>query len=375
MLVVITGPRGVGKTTLAATYNLPANVDKVFYHDSENSANNIVDQLAKRDLAFGRYVSLNERFTDLPGEQDLLDRINAGNLPWADKHQKRSMAEYYEYVIGDLADNLEDGRYDVYVHDTLEKLEAGMAAWVELNKKRAGVSTTAYGRLWTDGVYPLYEQMVSAIHARGVATVILTSHLKTPWEDNRPVVGKVAPAGKKLLYRLAGLMLWLVNDPRNGDGAPAGLVLKERLGELEPDSKGQWRVRRMLPQRIPRCTWADIATYLQNGCDLANPAPGEVRSKAEEEMISNLLSDEQMRLMILAAETDLEQMKQQTQPMLTEGFDIEQVVEGNAMQRAAQTKEKAIALLGDGMDARDIAKELDRPLPLVKRWLEGVEGQ
>ena len=44
-LFVFTGPRGVGKTTLAATHLPPAEVDKVFYHDSENSANHIVRQL------------------------------------------------------------------------------------------------------------------------------------------------------------------------------------------------------------------------------------------------------------------------------------------------------------------------------------------
>jgi len=301
-LYVITGPRGVGKTTLAATYLPPARVGEVYYHDSENSANQIVEQLAAHDLAFGRYVSLNERFTDLPGEQDLLTRISDGKLPWVSEKQKRSMATYYRYILEDLEANLTSGEYGVYIHDTLEKLEAGMAAWVELNKKVAGVHSMAFGRLWTEGVYPLYEQLIAAIHARGVETVILCSHLKTPWEDNRPVVGKVAPAGKKLLYRLSQLMLWLVNDARNEDGAPAALVLKERLGQLAPAKDGAWTTKRMLPRRIPHCTWTSINDYLSNGCNLADPEPGEAMSKAEEDMISELLSDQQMRLMVLAAD-------------------------------------------------------------------------
>ena len=41
-LIVITGGRGIGKTQLAATYLPPSRVGEVFYHDSEDSANNIL---------------------------------------------------------------------------------------------------------------------------------------------------------------------------------------------------------------------------------------------------------------------------------------------------------------------------------------------
>jgi hypothetical protein len=295
---------------LAATYRPPAEVKRVYVHDSENSMNRVVVGQKKSGHEFGRYVDLKARFSDLPDDEDLLDRINEGKLPWVSDRVKSSLAEYYQYILNDLTDNLEHGKFDVYIHDTLEKFEAGMAAWVESNKKRSGVSTTAYGKLWTEGVYPLYENLLTSLYGRGIETVILCSHLKTPWQGNRPVVGKVIPSGKKLLYRLSSLFIWLVNDRGNPDGEPAGLILKERMGDLSVVD-GKWQIRRMLPERIPHCTWEDINRYLEVGCDLRNPAPGEVMSGAEREMISELLTDEQMRLMMLDAERDLEQAKQQ----------------------------------------------------------------
>ena len=353
-LIVITGPRGSGKTTLAATLVPPSQVDTVYYHDSENSANAIVEQMAEHKLAFGRYVSLNDRWGNLPPESDLLNRITSGRLPWVDTGSRRTMEEYYKYILEDLERNLEPNKYGVYIHDTLEKLEAGMAAWVDGNRKQAGVTTLAHGRLWTEGVFPLYEQLLSALFARGVHTVILTSHLKTPWEDNRPMVGKVTPSGKKLLYRLSSLMLWLINDGNNADGAPAALVLKERMGKLTVED-GQWVPRRMLPARIPHCTWTDIDRYMKQGCDLSNPAPGETPSAKEREMISELLTDEQMRLMILSAEKDLVDARGENASVLRSDAD-----EARAMAEA-------------GADVREIAESMGKPKPLVKRWLAGEE--
>jgi hypothetical protein len=259
-----------------------------------------------------------------------------------DQEQKGTLEKYYRYILENLDRRLVRGQYDVYVHDTLEKLEAGMAAWSENHFKEFGFRSLGearqYGKLWSEAIYPLYEQFLSAVFGRGVRTVILCSHLRTPWEGNRPVVGKVEPAGKKLLYRLASLMLWLVHDRGNADGAPAGLVLKERLGRLSVED-GQWKVRRTLPERIPHCTWTDIATYLTRGCNMANPGQGEAMTEAERQMISELLSDEQMRLMVLDAERELERAKQENGTGVVSGQVFSPSgVEGVVTSRAADSE-------------------------------------
>lgn len=313
-LIVITGARGTGKTMLAGTFEPPSKVGNVFWHDSEDSANNFLANLELSGKQIGHYVSMRARYgKKLPKESDLLNRINAGQLPWVDIQSRNALVDYYIATLDDLNTNLSPGGpYTTYIHDTIELLEASMAAWVDTHKKESGVSSVAFGKLWSEGVFPLYGNLLSAIHARGVRTIIFTSHLKTPWEGNRPVVGKVVPSGKKILYFLSRLMLWLVREQDNADGAPAALILKERMGKIDVNmDDDEWDIQRRLPRRIPHCTWRTIREYLNNGCDLINPAPGETPSPAEQELLEDMaVSDRAMELMILEAKKELAQAQQ-----------------------------------------------------------------
>jgi hypothetical protein len=355
-------------------------MSKVFWHDSEQSANRIKKDFENAKTPLGYYLNIGSRFSDLDSTDDLLSRINNGELPWVDATQRGTLASYYQYILNDIDENLTPGKYDLYVHDTLEKLESGMAAWVENNKRTAGVSSTAFGKLWSEGVYPLYEALIEAIFGRGVKTIILTSHLKNPWEGGRPVPGKVAPSGKKLLYKLSSLMIWLVNERKNSNGSPAGLILKERMGKLTSEN-GVWVSKRMLPERIPSCTWSEIDRYLTDGCDLANPAPGESMSPSEKEMISELLTDEQMKLMSLAEEIDIEELKQQsntgilvstsdTQETIVSDQPTTEVKETNNNtsdnSEISKGQETAIDLyVKQGMNNLEIKKMLEIPLPII----------
>lgn len=304
-LVIITGARGTGKTTLAATYLPPSQIGKVVYIDNENSANNFRRNLFALGKDFGYYVSTMERFANMPTDNDLLDRIAKGDAPWVGKNEQSMFVDFFLYLMEEIKKIARD-KYKVLVVDTGERLEAGMAAFVEANKRRFGVTDTSYGKLWTNGVYPLYTHLLQGVWDRGIDTVILTFHLKNVWENKRPVPGKVTHAGKKLLYYLSSLMIWLVNDSRNPNGEPAGLVLKERLGHV--GIKGDaWDIKTMLPPRVPICTWANINDYLEKGYDVAHPQPEEMVSSDEHNMISELLNDTQIRLMLEDAAIEREE--------------------------------------------------------------------
>jgi hypothetical protein len=294
------------------------------------------------------------------------------------KDELKALRGYYEYILNDLDKNLVQGKYKVYIHDTLEKLEAGMAAWAESNITRFGFTSVSsarkYGKIWSAVIYPLYEQIVSAIFSRGVEVIIFCSHLRTPWEGNKPVPGKVEPSGKKLLHRLSSLMLWLTNDPSNEDGAPAGLVLKERLGNLDVVD-GKWKPRRMLPKRIPHCTWEDVKDYLEEGCNLSDPAPGEVMSQDERRMTSRFLSDEQIALMVADAETErlqkqieANQWRQMSSPsvdvaaMLGGKTDPALVVKARELGLTVETKSHVRNLMID-----------DVPLPLRESMVDKID--
>lgn len=313
-VVLIAGARGTGKTTLATTYAPPTKeaVSRVFYHGSERSANRVVQELARHGMAFGHFVELSSRFVDLPGEDDLVARVATGRPAWETDKQKSAYEQVYEFLVGDVDKHLQPGQYDIYVHDTIATFEAAMVAWADKHAKELGVKGTSrgsgWGEYWIAGYYNLYDGFFESIFARGVRTIILTTHLKSYYEGQRQVAGKVVPGGKPWLSKQTSLVLWLVNNRDNADGAPAGLVLKERLLRLGIVD-GRWQPRRMLPERIPHCTWVDVEQYLENGCDLSNPAPGETMTEAERAMISPLLSNEQMRLMVLDAQKELETIR------------------------------------------------------------------
>jgi len=74
--------------------------------------------------------------------------------------------------------------------------------------------------------------------------------------------------------------------------------------------------------------------------------------------------------MVLAAETDLETLKRETAPMLGSGFDIDQIA-----QQRDDIQGRAVEMAREGKGAIEIAQELGKPPILVRRWIEGVEGE
>lgn len=341
-LIVVTGSKGAGKSIAAATVAPPKEAEKMFVVDTENSMSDIVDQ-----VKFGRYIKAYDR---LKPDTKMLTSIAGGKMPWVSETERNTLVEYYRWFIDMLDKELKDKQFKYLVIDTAEPIEASFAAAAEAGGKQFGWSgSRAYGRLETEAVRPLYENLLQAIYARGVETILLTTHLKRVWEDNSPIPNAVKPGGRlTVLTRLSTLMLWLVPNVGNEDGAPAALVLKARMGKLVATDKG-WETRRILPQRIPHFSWMDVERYRQQPANLANPAPGETPTQAEQNMISEMLTDEQMKLMVVGAEIQLKQM-QGGSPMLTAPQIDMHMLEG---------------LKAQNLPPAEIAQRLGAPLPAV----------
>jgi len=332
-VVVVTGAHNTGKTTFALTSVLPDDTETIYYHDAERSGNKALADFEAQGLKLGHYLDLEARFSPdpkdgqlyLPKTEDLIARLDSNDLPWANSTEQTALQQYWQTVKHDIAEHMTPGKYKVYIHDTIVTLEAGMAAWVTDNKGigtgKAGWTTYGYGKMWTEGVYPLYRGFLQGIFDRGVELIVLIAHLKSPWfgqgDNAKRIPGKVEPQGKPVLKLISSLMLWL-EQSSNPDGAPSGVVLKERLGSLTAapaveGAKRRWSPRRKLPRRIPHCVWwqdgdpsiaplGSIEQYLEHGCDLANPRPGETLSQQTKEMIGHSLSDAQLRYMVAEAE-------------------------------------------------------------------------
>jgi hypothetical protein len=340
-LIVITGSKGSGKSTAAATIAPPSEADKVFVIDTENSMSDIVDQ-----IQFGQYVRAYER---MKLDATMLESIAKGDLPWVSNSQRNAMVDYYYWFITTFKERLTEGKYKYLIIDTVEPLEMAFTAAVQANPKMFGWSgASAYGKIETEGIRPLYEGLLEAIYARGVETIVLTTHLHSVWQDKQPVLNKIKPGGRlTLLTRLSTLMLWLVSNVGNEDGAPAALVLKARMGKMIAGPDG-WQTRRILPQRIPHFSWMDVNNYRQNPASFTNPASGEIPTPSEQEMISEMLTSEQMRLMVAGAEIQLKQM--QDTPMIS---------------RPPAPTEAILNLHRSGAAPAEIAQQLSVPLPLV----------
>lgn len=314
-IILITGARGVGKSTALASI-VPATKEaweQTLVFDTEDSWSDLVyEDKGKHFLntegatkyRVGEFVRAYDRFK---ADQDLLSQIATGKLPWVSTQKRGALLDYYQYFVDTLDKKLAAGKFRYVLIDTIETPEAALSTWVEVNKDKSGWSgDKSYGRLETEGVRPLYEQTIEGISRRGVEIVGLSSHLKQPWDGNKPIPNKVEPGGRlKLLTRISTLMAWLVHEPLNEDGAPAALILKARLSSKMVVENGVLKPRRALPERMPHFSWNDVLQYVKSPANFQSPRPGEKMSDAERDMISEMMNDAQMKLMMLDAQQDL----------------------------------------------------------------------
>lgn len=321
-VIVITGSKGSGKSSTAALFAPPNEIDKVCYVDTEDSASDILKNLKELKKSFGAYVRMYER---LQIKEDLLDAITHNKLPWANEQQKSALVEYYQFFLKRINEVLVKGKFKYLVIDTVEPIEAGLSAWAETHRKESGWSGQRdHGKLEVEAVRPLYDGLLEAFALRGVEYILITSHLKNSWVNDKPVPGKIEPGGRlALLSKLSSMMLWMSPEEGNVNGAPAAIVLKARRGKISVVDN-EWVQDRPLPRRIPGFSWTKVRKYEREGCDHAHPAPGETITPAELDMISEYLTDAQLRLMTLGTETELELIKAQQLPSFSEGvFSLE----------------------------------------------------
>jgi len=296
-IIVITGAKGIGKTTAAITYVPPSKIGQLLYIGTEDSASDL------EHLGF-EHVRMYDR---LAPTEDMLALLDAGRPPWVSKEQRNAWVGYYDHLVKILNQKLKSGKYKYLVIDTVGPVEMAMTAAVESDRQKFGWSgQTTYGKKEVEGVRPLYDNLLEAISRRGVETIILTSHLKSVWVDHKPVLDKIKPGGRlKLLSTISSMMVWLVPG-NSASKAPAGLILKARMGLTTPGEGDFWDTQAVLPERMPVFTWRQVAHYQANPPDFANPAPGERMSDDEQDMISELLSDKSMELMILNKQQELQ---------------------------------------------------------------------
>jgi hypothetical protein len=359
-----TGGKGCGKSTAACRFARPSEIDKMVVFDTEDSLSDILADNKRMGVKFGAYIRAYDRFKP---DDDMLDLIARGKLPWVTGGQKSVLVDYWEWFVQVLNDTIDPERHRYIALDTIEPIEAAATAWAEVNRDLSGWSgKRSYGGLEIEAVRPLLENTFEAIHQRGITDFFLTSHTKNPWVEyapgkSRPVLDKVKPGGRlKIWSMMSTAMFWLQRParPLNQDGAPSAIVLKARIGESSIDKKAdEWDTKSLIPPRIPRFTWRDWRWYLKNGWNPLDPREGELLSPDEDRIISELLSNQEYELMILGAKIALEEEQR------GQSVGVLASAPRNNPDPFEHTVKEMVA---DGKTELEIREATGKPLPVVK---------
>jgi hypothetical protein len=251
-------------------------------------------------------------------------------------------------MIQYLADNLETGQYKYLVIDTILPIEQVLISHVESSSAFGPVKHAAYGSKEVKTIRPFYINFFELLAERGIEWIIVTAHLKQPWEGKQPVIGAVKPQGRQFIFStLSSLMLWLVKDQQSKTGAPAALVMKERFPGAFRVVNGRLAPSKNLPERIPDFSWERFFNYIENEpADYENPAPGEKMTPDEVRMLSDVMDDAQMQLMIIGS--NLMSMQEEMEDSPFDGVDLDGVEPGDSvdtiMEKTGLNRPKAIKL-------------------------------
>ena len=278
-VVFLTGPRGVGKTFLAATADAPSNV---LFLDYENKGRGIHNK-----LNFGKYVAVTE------------EASGKGPLGIWSK-------------TAEVIEGIQPDQYTVAILDNVSPLEIALNAEAlrgaatyskEFGLNYKNVTEGRFGGTKSIVNFLITDKVCAPLHKKGVQLIIVTSHISAKWALGGPVPGKFSIKGADRWQELSIMTLVLI--PGENAPVPSAIVQKEQLGSIMYDPEtGEFDIKRRLPLRLPKATWSAIRKYLREPADLRDPAPGELPTKVESDPYSEDLSKEQISIMIAQMEAD-----------------------------------------------------------------------
>ncbi len=344
-IMTITGIRGVGKTLLAVSADAPENIA---FFDFEQKGEGFDSQ-----VHFGLYRALTEE-------------AKVGNP-----------ADLYDISMKAF-ETLPQNKFTVAILDNISPLELAMNAEAIRDLPRycreygLNLKNAIAGRM--GGTHAVANFMISTriskvLHSRGVRLIIVTSHVGARWGAGAPIAGKLRVKGADRWQELSILSLVLVR----GDypPVPSAIVQKEQLALLQWDAeKMEHTIRRRLPFRIPRCTFAEIRRYLREPADLDQPAPGETLIAQEWEPYDDALSKEQIALMRLGLEQQQREERGDDQMLGIMAKPMPKPVEVPDLDDDMQAQ--LVQLVDSGAKPADIAQKLGVTVPQAVKLMKGI---
>ena len=224
------------------------------------------------------------------GESMKFTRIDLPNLVQERYGSGYTALETFQAWL-DVIDKVKPGQYSVIVVDPITDLETGLVEWVKSRYEEFGFSSAdkfeALGGVFWAKISEEWNKIFLDIATR-CQTFVFTAHLKSVWKNGR-ATSEMIPKGKKTLFQLSSLYLFLDRDPKVRGGQPPmkphAHVLKQRLVTMNP-STGEMQA--ILPPRLEVATPAEIRKYIANPPDYDNLSDDEKNEEREVDEMERL---------------------------------------------------------------------------------------
>lgn len=254
-VVIITGPRGSGKTSFGLGTTVP---DKQAVVDYESKGGTLAIP-----YGVGAYFSVMDEVLGLYGEnfdaQVIFDRTM--------QIVKALPKDRFTSLFLDNAAYLQDGAAQFIRNNPAKAVRYGL--------KPGNILSGGYGGPWP-AVGHLINNLFKLAHSRGIKLIVASFQLKGAWKDGRPLFNKVKITDVAVWHEQSILTVALGEPMPQHAPCPRGLVIKESLGLLQwdPELKRSRMVRR-LPYALPQAEMWRVYNYLEHPADFTNLKPGE----------------------------------------------------------------------------------------------------
>lgn len=290
-LIFISGVKGIGKSILAASLDIP---DNIICFDFESKG-----ELIHEQLGYGKYV-------------DVISHVSQVK----NTYKWKPMDLFQEVDI--LITKMERNRYTTLILDNIDPLQNALDAEVKAKALQYGLNPAKaaagqFGENWK-GVNSLVSNICQLAYSRGIRVIVIVSHVGHPWTAAGPDLRKWSVKGVETFNRLSCLSLILVpgNPLKGGEiDIPAAIVKKESLmfTRYDPEQR-QTLIRRRVPYRFPQCTGQAIRDYVgddpEKWFDSKNPRQGEMPDLEEMKPYQDIMTESEWKDIVRAAEIGVE---------------------------------------------------------------------
>lgn len=254
-LILVTGFRGMGKTSFGLKIDNPNNICVI---TSEGKTGGLA-----KPLGVGAYFSVVDEVIETLGDKFDLQAI-------------------YDRTL-QIVESIPKGRFTTLFLDNASDLQDGCAQYIKNNPsiaQRYGVrpenaSTGAYGGAWP-GVKHLIKNLIHLARSKGIKVIVVSFQLKGAWKDGKPLFNKFKTTDVSTWHEESNLTLVLVEPMAEYMPIPRALVLKEQLSKLVWDESQNKTIQiRRLPFALPKADPSEIYKYLDFPVDFDNLVKGE----------------------------------------------------------------------------------------------------